>query len=335
MSYQAMEAVQDHSQYRTGTREPESICFRLLLAIARLSNRHGVAGDAEVPKKCPSNAQIGTIAGMHRNTVSKYLKLLEISGELQIDRQQAGTRILRVFTILLPIDPTARAAEGNELAPPPSLYKKLESIETLLKEALFPAHAPAHEDDFPAHAPAHEGGFPAHVPAHEGEVPAHAPAHEGEVPAHETSTPCTRNPFNDVPDTLIRSSSSSFKPDQEEEEARPRRNGKPTRIDRTAVIAQAKTLGLEKPFQDAGIGINMWSKLMSIEITAELVCAQTAAAEARGDPPNFIVQRLLNGDKVPSTPGKLPTRICNTCKKTLSDIEQLLEGECFECWKGI
>ncbi|MCA9923514.1 MAG: hypothetical protein KC421_14140 [Anaerolineales bacterium] len=175
MSFQAMEAVQDFSIYRNGETSQEFYCFRILLAIARLADPNGVAGHKDHPKKCPSNSRIAKVASVHRNTVSNYLKIIEQSGELKIDRYKAGSRPYRVFTIQLPIDPTSRGWESEVSEQPKSIYQSLEEIKALLLQALSPAH--------------------------ENALPAHEPAHENALPAHETGTSSTRVQREHVLDT--------------------------------------------------------------------------------------------------------------------------------------
>jgi len=75
------------------------------------------------------------------------------------------------------------------------------------------------------------------------------------------------------------SSSSSSIPNQEEEVSRLRE----------AMVA-------------AGIGRNMWPELETIEwVTAQSVAAHAAAAKQRGEPVNFVIQRLRSGDQVPES----------------------------------
>ena len=75
------------------------------------------------------------------------------------------------------------------------------------------------------------------------------------------------------------SSSSSSIPNQEEEVSR-----------------------VHEAMEAAGIGRNMWPKLAALEwMTAEYVAAHAAAARKRGEPINFVIQRLRSGDQVPQS----------------------------------
>ncbi|MCB0083947.1 MAG: hypothetical protein KDE47_23565 [Caldilineaceae bacterium] len=96
------------------------------------------------------------------------------------------------------------------------------------------------------------------------------------------------------------SSSSSFLP-QEEEDDRAR-----------------------KALAAAGIGRNMWAELMPLEwVTAESVIAHVAATKQRGEPINYAIQRLRQGDSVPESIAQ------HSCAEHGSGY--WLNGECLVC----
>ena len=83
MSWQAFEAVQDHSQFEDST----ALC--ILYALARSANPSGVVGAGGKD----TSPNIDTIAGrahVHRNTVLNWLPKLEASGELKVERFGKG-----------------------------------------------------------------------------------------------------------------------------------------------------------------------------------------------------------------------------------------------------
>jgi len=115
MSYQAMEAVQDHSRYTEDT--PENFApFKIMMAIARYADRTGVAGVAGQYRKCPSFRAIAKKANVHRNTVSNWIPKLVETGEITIETGGSGRASWTVYYIQLPIESDARAAEPATMA---------------------------------------------------------------------------------------------------------------------------------------------------------------------------------------------------------------------------
>ena len=110
MSYQAMEAVQDYSQYRHDDKE-NFAPFKIMLAIARNADRVGVAGVSGEHRKCLSHRGIAKIASVHRNTVSNWIPKLIQSGEITIETGGSGRATWTVYFLQLPIDDTTRTAE--------------------------------------------------------------------------------------------------------------------------------------------------------------------------------------------------------------------------------
>lgn len=110
MSWQAFEAVQDHSQFEDST----ALC--ILYALARSANASGVVGSGGKD----TSPSIDTIAGrahVHRNTVLNWLPKLEASGELKVERFGKGRGAWNRYTILLPMpetQPEPAQPEQNE-----------------------------------------------------------------------------------------------------------------------------------------------------------------------------------------------------------------------------
>ena len=102
MSYQAIEAIQDHSQVE------DPIGRHILMAIGRYADPSGVVGAAG---KSPSIRTIAEKAHCHRNTVLNWMPKLEERNELQVKRKGKGRGARHQYKILLPI------AEFSETTP--------------------------------------------------------------------------------------------------------------------------------------------------------------------------------------------------------------------------
>lgn len=113
MSFQAFEAVQDHSEWARG--DENSTGFKIMLAIARFANKEGVAGVKGDHKKCPSVRALANVAHVHYNSVQNWIPLLVESGELTVDKYGKGRGSHQVYTINLPLDsPTVGYLSGDE-----------------------------------------------------------------------------------------------------------------------------------------------------------------------------------------------------------------------------
>lgn len=101
MSREAMEAVQEHSQFDT----PEHYYqFRVLLAIASFADMNGRAGVVGKAKQCPSQRALAERAKIHRNTFTAYLDDVLESGEVEIiGSGGAGRGAWTAYQINLPM----------------------------------------------------------------------------------------------------------------------------------------------------------------------------------------------------------------------------------------
>lgn len=139
MSYQAMEAVQDHSQYTDNT--PENFApFKIMLAIARNADRHGVTGTAGNYRQCLSYRGIARIANVHRNTVGTWIPKLIESGELTTESGGSGRASWTVYYIQLPIDNairgdnTATMAQGTAQTTAQGMAQAIETMAQALAQ---------------------------------------------------------------------------------------------------------------------------------------------------------------------------------------------------------
>ncbi len=110
MSFQAMEAVQDHSKWVKG--DENATGYKVMMAIARFANKKGIAGVAGDHKKCPSVRTLAEKAGLHHNSVQNWLPLLVESGELSIEKHGKGRGSHQVYTINLPINTNVTLSES-------------------------------------------------------------------------------------------------------------------------------------------------------------------------------------------------------------------------------
>ena len=93
MSYQAMEAVQDHSETKGNERG-------VLMAIARFCNRQGNMDSAN---RTPSIDTISDKANVSRRTTLNIIPALVKSGELSVKKKGNGKATMCRYTINLPI----------------------------------------------------------------------------------------------------------------------------------------------------------------------------------------------------------------------------------------
>lgn len=105
MSWQAIEAVQDHSAINDTT----GLC--VFLAIARFANADGVVG-AGGRATSPSAERVASAAHVSRRTVFNWVPKLEASGELTVERMGSGRGQWNRYTINLPM--TANGASNGE-----------------------------------------------------------------------------------------------------------------------------------------------------------------------------------------------------------------------------
>lgn len=96
MSWQALEAVQDHSEQEDHT----ALC--IMYALARSADARGVVGSGG-RYTAPNIDTIAGRAHCHRNTVLNWLPRLEESGELKVERLGKGRGAWNRYTILLPM----------------------------------------------------------------------------------------------------------------------------------------------------------------------------------------------------------------------------------------
>lgn len=104
MSWQAMGAVQVHSQYREDG--PDNFApFRILMALAWFANEAGIIGQAGDHRKCPGHRAIADRAGVHRNTVATWIPKLLKAGEVEIVASGGGGRgSWTQYRLLLPME---------------------------------------------------------------------------------------------------------------------------------------------------------------------------------------------------------------------------------------
>ena len=119
MSYQAMEAVQDSSQYSEPLPENDAP-FRIMLAIARYADRFGVAGVAGQYRKCPSQRAIAKTSKLHHNTVNAWLPRLVEAGEIVLESGGSGRGSWTVYHIALPIESDERSGEMSQVMSQPA-----------------------------------------------------------------------------------------------------------------------------------------------------------------------------------------------------------------------
>lgn len=121
MSWQAMEAVQDHSQLEDHT----ALC--IMYALARSADADGIVGSGGKA----TSPNIDTIAGRahcHRNTVLNWLPKLEESGELRVERFGKGRGSWNRYTIQLPMPEADQDAKERE---PDRIDKLAEMVQNL------------------------------------------------------------------------------------------------------------------------------------------------------------------------------------------------------------
>jgi hypothetical protein len=97
MSWQAMEAVQDHSKLDDHT----ALC--IMYAIARHADENGIVG-AGGRLTSPNADRLADKAKVSRRTFFNWLPKLEESGELTVERNGAGRGAWNKYTINLPIN---------------------------------------------------------------------------------------------------------------------------------------------------------------------------------------------------------------------------------------
>lgn len=107
MSWQAVEAVQDHSKLEDHT----ALC--IMYAIARAADADGVVG-ANGKVTSPSIDSLAAKSRCHRNTILNWLPKLEASGELLIERFGVGRGAWNRYTILLPIGTSIDVPIGQD-----------------------------------------------------------------------------------------------------------------------------------------------------------------------------------------------------------------------------
>lgn len=88
----------------------------------------------------------------------------------------------------------------------------------------------------------------------------------------------------------------------------------------------AKSNGLLRAFQEAGIGMNMWEELAGYEwVTVDYVKAHTWLARQNGDPVGYQIQRMRCGDAAPS----VVLDSCPTCGS--SSLWNREKQTCYKC----
>lgn len=104
MSYQAMGAVQLHSQYRDNT--PDNFApYKIMLALAWYADGSGRIGQPGDYRKCPGQRAIAERAGVSKTTVNKWLPLIIDAGELSIvESGGSGRGTWAVYQIELEMD---------------------------------------------------------------------------------------------------------------------------------------------------------------------------------------------------------------------------------------
>lgn len=104
MSYQAMGAVQLHSQYREDT--PDNFApYKIMLALAWYADSNGRIGQPGDFRKCPGQRAIADRAGVSKTTVNKWLPLIIETGELSIaESGGSGRGSWTVYQIELEMD---------------------------------------------------------------------------------------------------------------------------------------------------------------------------------------------------------------------------------------
>lgn len=116
MSYQATEAIQDHSKVT------DPVGLAIFMAIGRYADRSGFVGKQGIS---PSIKTLADKARVHRNTVGRWLGELEEMGELEVIRPDTkGRGRSNQYKILLPID------SNNE----PPIEQRQSQIEAKLEQ---------------------------------------------------------------------------------------------------------------------------------------------------------------------------------------------------------
>lgn len=121
MSWQAMEAVQDHFD----TEEHTGLC--IMYAIARSANERGIVG-ANGRLTAPSIDTIADRAHCHRNTVLNWLPRLEADGVLRIEKFGKGRGAWNRYTILLPMPAEEKEEKEPEKDPLETLAEMVQGL---------------------------------------------------------------------------------------------------------------------------------------------------------------------------------------------------------------